>query len=63
MTALEQALETLMCNQAYMVGVVCPSPDWDRFNVSEKLCVTAVVLVDPMVTMYILYSACLHAAG
>ena len=50
MTALAQAREILMCNQAYMVGVICPSPDWDRFIVSEKLGVTAVVLVNPMVT-------------
>ena len=36
-----------------MVGVICPSPDWDRFTVPVKLGVTAVVLVDPMVNSYV----------
>ena len=45
------------------VGVICPSPDWDRVNLSEKLGVTAVVLVNPMLVTSLLYSACMHAAG
>ena len=58
MTALAQAREILMCNQAYVVGVICPSPDWDRFNVPEKLGVTVVVLVNSYVVHAYKLPAC-----
>ena len=48
-----------------MVGVNCPSPDWDRVNISEKLGVTVVILVAPMVTkvrtILVSYFMCTYA--